>query len=487
MAFDFSQQVTRPYINRTVNGFEQVAITYAANAPFYFSCRFKAGWDGADDKFLMSLQNGDVDGAVFNYGLYTNRLYQYPSIYDTGTLTFQNITRKLDLAYDGANLNVYLDNQLVSTRSVSIAAATYLRIGEYHNYASADSWIGEIWDWMFVTGTTRYISPTGVLYMSDGTSYTTLADTQPVNPYVDSFKYRTIYTHGYVSGGYKDSSPWKNVNRTVHATDITTNLGDKLDYGAAYVDGGYSDYNLYVYGVADAFDGASTWTSSVSMVTETGRAHNTAWDTKTTRGDVGCMVNSNATMGYITAGNSTATDKHNYVTETMYAVGSAPAGPTAGASYGNVAEWHGQYKGWIWAGGGGNFTFSTETWSSGGTTLGNDGWGKALSSKYGHAYAKAAGNTTASIYKLNDTTGAQMNTSLTAPDGAAGEENYEMGQDWGYCLGHYNGAQNNNTYKVNYVTDVMTNMGSDCQPKGHAGMSSGATAPAAAVVTGMLY
>lgn len=335
---------------------------------------------------------------------------------------------------------------------------------------------------------TRYIAPSGQLYVYGAGSWNVTTDTLGIaNPRTNTFRYRTIYTHGYVLGGYKDSSPWKNVNRTVHATDITTNLGDKLDYGASYVDGGYSDYNAYVYGVSDSFDGTSTWTSSMSMATESIRAHNTAWDTKTTRGDVGCMVNGTSTIGYITAGNSTDTDKHNYVTDVMYNAGSVAPGPTAGASYGNVAEWHGETKGWIWASGGANFTFATESWTSGGTTVGTDGWGKALSSKHGWAYVKNGGNIVAGIYKLNDTSGAQLNTGLSAPDGSAGEENYEMGQDWGYCLGHYNGAQNNNTYKVNYLTDGLTTMGSDTQPKGHAGMSSASTAPAAAFVTGTLY
>ncbi len=335
---------------------------------------------------------------------------------------------------------------------------------------------------------TQYISQNRIYYYDASGSWSSQGNTQTTNPaFANPFRYRTIYTHGYVSGGYKDASPWKNVNRTIHATDITTNLGDRLDYGAAYVDGGYSDYNLYVYGVADSFDGTSTWTSSVSMVTEAARSHNSAWDTKTTRGDVGCMVNSNATMGYITAGNSTDTDKHNYVTEVMYAAGSAPAGPTGGSSYGNVAEWHGEFKGWIWASGGSNFTFSTETWSSGGTTVGTDGWGKALSSKHGFGYVKNGGNIVSGIYKLNDTSGAQLNTGLSTPDGNAGEENYQMGQNWGYCLGHYNGAQNNNTYRVNYLTDGIVALGADAQPKGHNGMSSAATAPAAASVIGTLY
>ena len=332
---------------------------------------------------------------------------------------------------------------------------------------------------------TEYITPNRIYYYDSSGSWSAQANTQSINPaFANPFKYRTIYTHGYILGGYKNASPWKNVNRTVHATDMTTNLGDMLDYGASYANGGFSDYNAYVYGVDNAFSGGSYYTSSMSMATETNRAHNSAWDTKTYRDDTGVMMNSNNSIAYIT-GTSTDTDKHNYVTDTMANAGSVPAGPTGGSSYGNVASWMGETKGWIWASGGASFTFSTETWTSGGTTVGTDGWGKALSSKHGFAYVKNGGNIVSGAYKLNDTTGAQIRTDLVFD--VSGEENYQMGQNWGYCVGHYNGAQNTNTYRVNYLSDVYTVLGSDAQPKGHAGMSSGACASAAASVVGTLY
>lgn len=328
-----------------------------------------------------------------------------------------------------------------------------------------------------------FSSPTGRAYIWDG-SWTTKGDTVSPNPFAENpFLYRSIYTRGYMMGGYKSSSPWKNINRTVHSTDITTNLGDQLDRGASYVDGGYSDFNAYVYGVADSFSGSSTYTSSVSMFTETGRTHSTNWDTPNSVDDVACIMNSTLTMAYITAGGSTNTYKHNYVTEVIYST-LAPSGPTGGSSYGNAAAWQGETKGWVWASGGANFTFATETWTSGGTTVATDGWGKALSTKHGHAYVKNGGNIVTGAYKLNDTTGTQIRTDLNFDN--SGEENYQTGQDWGYCLGHYNGAQNNNTYKVHSLTDVYTVMGSDTQPKGHDGASSGACSSASAMILGGL-
>ena len=47
-------------------------------------------------------------------------------------------------------------------------------------------------------------------------------------------------------------------------------------------------------------------------------------------------------------------------------------------------------------------------------------------------------------------------SSFTVQD--AGEENYQTGNKKGYCLGHYNTAQNNNTYKVNFTTDGYTTL-----------------------------
>ena len=51
-------------------------------------------------------------------------------------------------------------------------------------------------------------------------------------------------------------------------------------------------------------------------------------------------------------------------------------------------------------------------------------------------------------------------------------KNFEMGMRKGYCLGNYNGAQNNNTFKVNYNSDSYNNLGGNSPPTGHGGMSS---------------
>ena len=80
-----------------------------------------------------------------------------------------------------------------------------------------------------------------------------------------------IITHGYVGGGYKDSSPWRNVNRTIHSTDATTNLGDMINEAASYCDGANSDNYFYVWGVTNAYLGTSSAGWSLNMNTAASR------------------------------------------------------------------------------------------------------------------------------------------------------------------------------------------------------------------------
>ena len=84
---------------------------------------------------------------------------------------------------------------------------------------------------------------------------------------------------------------------------------------------------------------------------------------------------------------------------------------------------------------------------------------------------KQGGNLTTSLGRYNDITGAHV-TNFTVDD--AGEENYQMGNNKFFCLGHYNGAQNNNSYKVEYSNDSVGAGTANMSPKGHAGTSSGA-------------
>ena len=334
----------------------------------------------------------------------------------------------------------------------------------------------------------RVLAKNGRVYRYNGKSWTTK---KPAEINANRFKYRSIYTRGYTSGGYKNSSPWRNVNRTQHATDTTANLGDLMDRNAAYTMSSYSDYNQYIYNatVGGTHATLGNYTNSISMVNEAGRAHSTTWDTPSSfssYGDLSVVMDPGLVNAYLIGGGYEAC-KHNLVTEVMGAHGSAGSYTSSfnlsfqGALYG----WHFS----TYSPGSVNvkFEFSTETYSDGNLSLGtNNGWGKALSTKDGWAYVKASPNTGSLIYKVSDLTGVNIRTDLVTPDGNAGEENYQSGQEHGYCLGHYNGSQNNNTYKVDYATDTLTNLGSDAQPKGHDGCSSAGTAPASSGIIGGL-
>ena len=333
---------------------------------------------------------------------------------------------------------------------------------------------------------TRYVSPNGDVYFYDGKSWN--SDGYSLNPNPigqDTFKYRTIYTRGYLHCGYKDSSPWRNTNRTVHMTDTTVNLGDMMDYTANYINGGFSDYYTYIFPNNISWNGTSTFVSSMSMITESLRAHQTSWDLKIGRQDSKVLMNPGLTAIYIQGG-STTTEKFNTITDTMvYSgyMGTCPAG--SGGYLGCFTGFFGQYYGTIGANSASSkLDFSNETWSANRAWSFDssvDGIAKGLSSKWGFGYT-ATTNVTGTTYKFNDTTLTQI-TTIARPE-SNGEENMQIGQDWGYALGSYNGAQTNNTQKQYYTSDTQVAMGSDTQPKGHGGASSGCCGTGSCVLLG---
>ena len=319
----------------------------------------------------------------------------------------------------------------------------------------------------------RYISPNGHPYFYDGRVWSSTGTTINPNPIANNtFLYRTIYTRGYTHCGYRGGSPWRNTNRTIHVSDTTTNLGDMMDNNASYIDGGFSDYNTYVFNNSGSVGGGSTTVSTMSMITETLRTYSNTRDLKTGRYNCKALMNPGLTAIYITAGYSSSTDKFNTLTDTMmYAgyVGSSGNGNYAasgfwGATYGIIGS-SGTSAWMAWP----TETWTTGTWSWSSNT---DGQPKGLSSKWGYGYNASgsyAGSST--LYKFNDTTGVNI-SSFGRPE-SCGEENCQVGQDWGYTLGSYNGDQTNNSTKTSYLTDSCVALGSNGQPKGHGGMSSG--------------
>ncbi len=319
---------------------------------------------------------------------------------------------------------------------------------------------------------------------------------------VDAWRYRSIITHGYIAGGYKGSQPWRSVNKTWHANDTTFYCGEQLDRAAAYCDGTWSDYNAYVHGVTNSYAGNSSATSSYNLHTgmlraqgdsrfsqynygyegdnnNTGIGYNVTggWAMSAGRNDAGCATNQKGQAGYITGGGNSSTNKLHFPTEIMYTTTSSGVSNdyVAGVGMENRAYFS-------WSNGSQKYmNYSNDSYANQNFAGGNRGWSKALPSKYGHFYISTSNNNQTPMRKVRGSDGAALRNFNRSR--RCGEENWEMGQDWGYKMGDYNGQQNNHVEKWTYSNDAISTLGSSARPKGHYGQSSAACSSAAASVT----
>lgn len=333
------------------------------------------------------------------------------------------------------------------------------------------------------------------------------------------WRYRTILTHGYVAAGYKGSNPWRSVNKTWHQTDTTIYCGEQIDRVAAYIDGTFSDYNAYVHGTG-GFQTNNTATSCYNLFSGTMRqalsrnfqffgsgsapygydgndpknqgityGSNAApydghggWDMSTARYNHSCASTQINGAGYVYGGGTTVTEKMNFPTEVMYTTTATPITWSATAAIG------GETRAYIVGNNSTSacyyMTFSNDTFTTWGYNGGyNEGYNKSLMSKWGFFYTGAYENRNTTRWKFNDSTGAYI-SALTKLSNF-GEEQQQMGQDWGYMLGCFNGQQNNWTTKTTYSNDAEATLGFAAQPKGHYGISSGAASSAAATIVGV--
>lgn len=290
-----------------------------------------------------------------------------------------------------------------------------------------------------------------------------------------SFKYRQIITTGYVMGGYQNGSPWKNVNRMAHATDVCTNLGDLNSYTASYIQGAPSKTVGWTFCAANAHSTASANVIGFYLATETNRAANTANNMSTARQDAGVAFKE---LQYVHVLSNTTTDKFNFTTETSALSGlSILANGTGNGVQAicdeNHAMMYGDNTGQI-------LQFATDTTSvdsvRAGPSAGNNNQQKAINSKYGKGYAGNEGtyNGGYNFRVMSFSTNTQART-VPKVEGNTGEENYDMGQDQQYMIGNYNGAQNNNGHKWFYATDAGYTLGAGSVRTGVPGGSSGAT------------
>ena len=319
---------------------------------------------------------------------------------------------------------------------------------------------------------------------------------------VDTWRYRSLITHGYISGGYKGSQPWRSMNKTWHNNDTTMYTGEQVDRAAAYCDGTWSDFNGYIHGTVNSYAGNSSHTSSYNLHTgicrnqgdgrfsqysygyegdnpRTVMGYNVTggWQMNAGRNDCGCATAQKEQAGYITGGGSSTTNKLHFATEIMYNTSNSGDGGDFVAGCGmesrSYFSWRNSSQKYI--------QHSNDSWSNQGFAGNNRGWCKALPTKWGHFYIGTSNNVTTPIRKVRGSDGAALSNYNRSR--AAGEENMEMGQDWGYKLGDFDGQQNNHTEKWNYSNDSISTMGFATRPKGHYGQSSAACSSAAGAVT----
>ena len=322
-----------------------------------------------------------------------------------------------------------------------------------------------------------------------------------------SWEYRSIYTHGYLAAGYKGANPWRSVNKTWHATEVTMYCGEQIAFTQGYTNGCWSDHNAYIIAGA-GFSVATPIICSYSLTNGSMRTFTAGtfqsgtapygyvgndpknegilYGTADSQG-VGGMSMEVARLdppatndikgqhGYMTGGGSATCSKLHFPTEVMYNTTAAPYDGRGDASYGESIGW---FK---WAGSFARQNWPTDTWSTGGWSVpSTDLHSKMMGSKKGFFYCEAGNNVTLPKSKINQSSGATISTFNKVR--SYGESNNEDGQDNGYVMGHFDGQQNNHTIRQSYSTDIEVTLGAAAMPKGHYGQSSGACSTAAATI-----
>jgi len=281
------------------------------------------------------------------------------------------------------------------------------------------------------------------------------------------YKYRQIINYSYVGCGYKNSSPWKNVHKTIVSTDQTTNIGTLMQYAAAYTSGACSLNIFYMWATFDGFPGVTTQTSATNMFTEASYSLTSAMNMVDSRDDCATIFQEHDRC-WISGGGNSSVERFNFWTETM------ASSTLSGGISGFLSSFADQYYGyWGNESGSQKITYATETFASS-TSWFAHSQQKGISSKMRKGYCGNEGDY-AGGYNLRRwffPTDTNIGN-VAKPDGNCGEENFTMGQDWQYLLGQYNGAQNNNNWKFYYATDSGTANVAGLSPTAQAGQSSG--------------
>ncbi len=272
------------------------------------------------------------------------------------------------------------------------------------------------------------------------------------------FKFRQVVTTTYMLGGYQNSVLWNNVNRCTHNNDTTTNLGDGYIQNYHYKSGATGISKQYIWNgsFVTAFNQRTETRSDSGSVDFSGANTSTIQD-------------SDFIFAYINGEGCGQNKRWSFATESVQA--------NLGNGWGDhSAAIFGETRGIYWGNSGQTqrLIFATEAVANMGYSAGAHGQQKGLSSKDGKGYGGNEGSYNGgNIFRVTNIETESNITNVGKPFGNMGEENYGHGQDKGYCLGTYDGAQNNRSFILTYATNSGFETGGTTQPKGKGGCSSG--------------
>ena len=284
------------------------------------------------------------------------------------------------------------------------------------------------------------------------------------------WKFRQVINVAYTGGGYKDGSPWRQIHRTNASTDQTTNLGIQMDHPGSYVSGACSDTTFFLWSTPsdNSHFTPSSRTSGFHMYSETGKSHNSNFNTYSDRNDSGTSFKETF-LSFHGGGDRSGMEVFNLATEARQSNngGDLRSGTTNSA-------FSDKDKGYHWADSAG-WTVNHQTFSvSGSSHWSAHGQQKGIPSKIRIGYCGNEGsyNGGYNLRRWNLTNDSNTGT-FSKYRSNCGEENFTLGQDWQYMIGNYDGGgQNNGSWKQYYHTDSNTDV-SGLQPTANGGQSSG--------------
>jgi hypothetical protein len=279
------------------------------------------------------------------------------------------------------------------------------------------------------------------------------------------YEFRQIITTAYVLGGYANSQPWSNVNRCTVSNDSNVDLpSGHLSNSQAYQMGCWSWNYSYMMGGNGSVSTASNVTLAWNMRTETSRTSNfnaTWYDT----------INSDSCVqqeyyyAWITAGGASIRE-FNLSTETNNGTPANQTGAGSSAS-GGSHETYGIFNSANVA-----YTYATRTGAGrAGAAMSSSANNKILQNKNPNSYQWGADTTNNWRYTNFTTNSTSVAAGQIPGQYNANEENHTNGQDWGYCIGFYNGAHVPLSYKWIFASATGTTGTSNYQ--GQSGDSSG--------------